>query len=124
MAIYSDVNQFTPNVTKAVLTDAECIYQTLFNLFSIKPGQRLFSQYGTNLESILHQLGNPDTTSVLIEREITEGIELFEPRVSLNQANTFIRQDEEDFQKWPTDLGFNILGLVDKEFRFEGEITS
>ena len=123
MAIYTDINQFTPHTTKAVLEDAETIYQSMFNLFSIRPGQRIFNMYGTNIEGILHQLGHPDTTPVLLEREVTEGIELFEPRVSLNQANTFIRQDEENLHKWPTDLGFNILGLVDKEFRFEGEIT-
>lgn len=124
MSIYSDVNQFSPHQTKAVLTDAETIYQSLFNLFNVRKGQRIFNiDYGTHLESILHQLGHPDTTPVLIEREVNEGVELFEPRVSLNQANTFIRQDATDVQKWPTDLGFNIQGLVDKEFRFEGEIT-
>ncbi len=124
MPIYTDVNQFTPHQTKAVLEDAETIYQSLFNLLSVRRGQRLFNPgYGTNLEGILHQLSHPDTTPVLIEREINEGVQLFEPRVSLNQANTFIRQDEENLLKYLTDLGFNIQGLVGKEFRFEGEIT-
>lgn len=123
MSIYSDVNQFSPNTTKAVLEDAETIYQSLFNLLSIRSGQRLFSPYGTNLKGILHQLINEGTPAV-IEREVNEGIQLYEPRVSINQPNTFIKQDEDNIHKFLADFGFNIQGLVGQSFRFEGEITA
>jgi hypothetical protein len=123
MSIYSDVNQFSPNTTKPVLEDAETIYQSLFNLLSVRRGQRIFNpEYGTNLEGILHDLIN-EGTPVVIEREVNEAVLLFEPRVQLNDANTFIRQDVDNIHKFLTDFGFDITGILDQSFRFEGEIT-
>lgn len=123
MAIYTDVNQFTPHTTKEVLEDAETIYQSMFNLLSVRRGQRLFNPtYGTNLEDILHTLIN-EGTPVLIEREVNEAVQLFEPRVRLNDTNTFIRQDPDNLHVFLTDFGFDIQGLLGQRFRFEGEIT-
>jgi phage baseplate assembly protein W len=59
----------------------------------------------------------------VIEREVNEAVLLFEPRVQLNDANTFIRQDVDNIHKFLTDFGFDITGILDQSFRFEGEIT-
>lgn len=122
MAIYSDLNQFSPQITKPVLTDAEAVYQAVWNVMAVRKGERMFRpRFGTNVHRIIHRLITEGTRLELF-RETVEAVTANEPRVDLNTADTEIEPDEFEIGKYNVDLAFNIRGLLIQAFRFQGSL--
>ena len=53
MSIYTDINQYTPTA-QVLLTNIESIYQSLNNILTTKPGERVFNpEFGGELDDLL-----------------------------------------------------------------------
>ena len=115
--IYSDLNQINPTL-KPILTEIESVYQSLFNIFNTRPGERLFSRIGIDLEEALFEIAD-DLSSIEIFRIVTDGIEEFEPRVLVNFTDTKIESDPNN-NAFIVDLSFGIVGLEGQIFSFQG----
>lgn len=120
--IYSDLNQFNPT-KKPVLEDIEAVYQSLFNILNTRKGERLFlPEFGIDLDEQLFTLID-DVSSVELQRLIIDGIETFEPRVIIDTGQTLVTPDQ-DNNRFEIDLVFQIQGITDQTFSFQGAFTA
>lgn len=120
MAIYSDLNQYTPTKSP-LLGDIESVYLALNNLFFTRKGERIFlPEYGSELDSIIFELID-EVTSIEIYRLLIEAIERWEPRVILNYGMSTVTP-KIDEHVYEVTLVFRILGFDEQQFQFKGEI--
>lgn len=95
--LYSDVQlDFPENLNKDIklLTDEEAIRNSIVNLFSTMPGQKLLNpEYGLNLQRFVFE-PITDTNARMMGEIIMEGVRKYEPRVSVQ--NIDIKKFEED----------------------------
>lgn len=117
MPIYSDLNQYNPTI-KPKLTDIQSVYQSLYNLFNTRVGERLFSRAGIDLEEQLFEIAD-DLSALEVFRIISDGIEEFEPRVNINYTDTKIIPDPDNNQ-FVVNLSFGIQGIEGQSFSFQG----
>lgn len=117
MPIYSDINQFSPTL-KPLLTDIQSVYQSLYNLFNTRVGEKLFTRFGLDIEDTLFEPAD-ELSSLDLFRIITDGIEEFEPRVEVNFTDTKITPIP-DQNKFEVDLVFSIQGIDGQSFSFKG----
>jgi len=122
MSIYTDINQF--NATdKAVLEDAEAVFQAVWNVYATRRGERLFRpEFGTRFHRILHKLIT-DGTRLELLREAVESVTGSEPRAELNGADTEIEPDMNNIGVYNTTTAFRIRGLEGQTFRFRGSLS-
>lgn len=107
-AIFQDLNQYLPT-NKPLLKDEEDIIQSLNNLLATQQLERLFNnEFGINFEDFLFELID-DITSVEVLRVVTQRVEIFEPRVTLNFATTTVEPDP-DNNRYVIDLRYFIVG--------------
>jgi len=116
----SDLNQFTP-LESQIVEDSEVIYQSIYNLLSTKPGERLFRPHlGLDLDDWLFEIMNEDAISI-IKNQLINSLKRFEPRVVLDIPNTKIVPHPEK-HSYEIDISFSIIGLGG-EFNLTGELT-
>jgi phage baseplate assembly protein W len=121
MSIYSDVNSISPT-TQQLLVDVEDVYQSLFNLFNTRPGERLFEpEFGLQLEEELFEIID-DITSVDVFRIVNEAISQWETRVIVDSSRTVVTPMPED-NKYDIVLYFSIQGISGQTFTYQGSIT-
>jgi len=122
LSIYSDLNSINPT-NKSLLTDAESVYQSLYNIFSTTPGERDFlEEFGFELEDELFEFVD-DVTSLEIFRRVLEAVQRWEQRVIVDKANTKITAYPDE-NKFVLELYFSLRGVGDQLFRFVGSFTN
>lgn len=122
MAIYTDVNQTTPE-TKEKLIDIDAVFQALENIFSTRTKERFFNQeFGIDLEDALFEIID-DLTALDIFRRVTEAVQKFETRVVIDFASSSVTPDA-DNNKYDVDLVFEISGFNGQQFVFQDSISN
>lgn len=121
-SLVSDLNQYAPT-TKPLLEDVESIVQSLDCILSTRRYERVFNiDFGIDFEDELFELID-DSTALEILRIITERVETFEPRVTINFSMTSVTPDP-DNNKFDVSLFFSIRGQEDLgDIEFQGVIT-
>lgn len=110
---YKDINTYTPT-QKPDLGDVEAILQSIRNLIFTRPTERLFNvEYGINAEDLLFDLMDNGTSLALLT-EITDKIERYEPRVTVDNSATSV---DTDFDT--NSISINLVFSIDG---FDGEI--
>ena len=97
--------------------DEGAIKNSLQNLFTTMPGQKLLNpDYGLNLAQFLFM---PATQSMarMIGARVLEGIEKYEPRVSVINVNVKVFEDESEYQ---IELALKIPKISDSTVSFAG----
>lgn len=121
MPIYSDLNSLNPAV-KPLLTDVQAIYQSLYNLFNTRPGERIFlPEFGFALEDELFEVID-DITTVAVFRIVNEAISRWEGRVIIDTSRTVVTPVPDE-NKYELELYFSILGIEGQTFTFVGSFT-
>lgn len=121
MKIYSDINSFTPT-QEPLLYNIDSVYQSLINLFSTRPGQRLFlPEYGFAIEDELFELMDA-ATSLEIWRRVIEVVERWENRVKLDASRTEVKPNIEK-HLYDLTLAFKVIGVEERSFEFKASIT-
>lgn len=114
MALYSDINQYSPT-NIALVTDLNSIYQSIGNILSTPQNTRLFRpEFGSSIENLLFEPMDEETVSSLYDTIIL-AIQKWEPRVSLDYAKSNITPDY-DKHVYYVELTFTVRGLTDNNF--------
>lgn len=99
--VYKDFN--TDMIVNPYGTDFEAVYNlksienSLDNLFSYEPGQRILNQrYGCNLRKYLYEPMTRNLTSA-IGMDINNSIKRWEPRIQLKNVDIIPYEDEHKF---------------------------
>lgn len=80
------------------LVDEEAILNSLRNLFSTYPGQKIYSpSYGLNLNQFLFEPLSEDIGE-LIGKTIYRGIRNFETRVAVENVNVFVNYNDGQYE--------------------------
>ena len=121
MSVYSDLNSIEPTV-KSKLKDVEAVYQSLYNIFSVRLGERLFlPDFGFSLEDELFELMD-DTSTLAIFSKVVEAVDRWESRVLVDQQNTKITPYP-DLNMFEVLLVFAIRGVDGSKFEFRGSVS-
>ena len=122
MAIYSDLNSFSPT-DRELLIDLGAIFQSIFNILNTEPGERFFEpEFGITFEDELFGLID-DISSLEIFSKITESVERFEDRVIVDFGATQVFPDPVN-HRFIFDLVFDVQGLENpQQFSFRGEVN-
>lgn len=98
-------------------TDEAAIKNSLQNLFSTMPGQKLLNpDYGLNISQFLFAPVSV-TMARMIGNRILEGIEKYEPRVTVVNVNVHPDPDESSYQ---VELSIKIPALSNQNVSFAG----
>jgi len=118
--IYSDLNQeFLGD--RPLVVDIDSILQSIENIITTPLRTRFFNpEFGSLLKSILFDPID-DITSFRIQTVLIDAIEQFDPRVRIVLNETQIVPFEDD-NRYDINLVFEILGLDEKKFEFNGEL--
>ena len=97
--------------------DEAAIKNSLMNLFSTMPGQKFLNpDYGLNLAQFLFAPVSV-TMARMIGNRILEGIETYEPRVTVENVNVYPDQDESTYH---VELSIKIPALSNSNVSFTG----
>jgi len=97
--------------------DEAAIKNSLMNLFSTMPGQKLLNpDYGLNISQFLFTAVS-STMARMIGNRIVEGIESYEPRVTVENVNVF---PDEDNSLYQIELSIKIPALSNRKVSFTG----
>lgn len=108
-SIYSDINPDNP-FDKSLVENAEAVLYALTNIFSTDQDERLFNLDVTaNLNDLLFEPISDDITSLIYAR-IVNAIQRFEPRVRLNNQNSWVIPNY-DANEYIAYFEFTIIGL-------------
>lgn len=100
--------------------DEAAIKNSLMNLFSTMPGQKLLNpDYGLNLSQFLF-VPVSVTMARMIGMKIVEGIETYEPRVTVENVNVW---PDEDNSAYKIELSIKIPALSNQNVSFAGLLT-
>jgi phage baseplate assembly protein W len=113
---YADLNQATPSLSPLVI-DMAAVLQGVRNLFSTRPGERLFRpQVGTNLLGVIFQPID-NITSLQIKQLMITAVEQWEPRVSVDRQNTRITPVPEE-EGYDIVIVYRVAGVPDQTFEY------
>lgn len=116
--IYSDLNQYKPQL-KPVLTDIECIYQSLYNLFGIDEYERLFRpEIKGSIDDETFGFVEEDSSFAILAEQINR-VKRFEPRVipDFGKSKVVLNEDE---NRYDLILAFQVAGAGVDFFEFSG----
>lgn len=106
---YSDINPDNP-FDKSLVENAEAVLYALTNIFSTDQDERLFNLDVTaNLNDLLFEPISDDVTSLIYAR-VVNAIQRFEPRVRLNNQNSWVIPNY-DANEYIAYFEFTIIGL-------------
>ena len=122
MAIYSDLNSFNPT-DKSVLVDVESIYQSLFNIFNTRKGERLFEpEFGLDFEDELFELMDDIGAFALLDK-VNREVSRWEKRVKLDFGSSTVTPYPDD-KRYDILLVFSIVGMDENEvYTYHGSVT-
>ncbi len=116
MSQYRDLNAKTPT-SKPLVTGVESVYQSLDNLFGTLKGQRPFNvTYGANLDNLLMEQLSEDT-AFLIFKNVTDAIQVSEPRVKVLFGKSEVTPDY-DNNTYNVVIYFRLQGVSDEDFTY------
>jgi phage baseplate assembly protein W len=108
-SIYSDINPDNP-FDKSLVENAEAVLYALTNIFGTDQDERLFNLDVTaNLNDLLFEPISDDITSLIYAR-VVNAILRFEPRVRLNNQNSWVIPNY-DANEYIAYFEFTIIGL-------------
>lgn len=108
-SIYSDINPDNP-FDKSLVENAEAVLYALTNIFGTDQDERLFNLDVTaNLNDLLFEPISDDITSLIYAR-VVNAIQWFEPRVRLNNQNSWVIPNY-DANEYIAYFEFTIIGL-------------
>lgn len=108
-SIYSDINSDNP-FDKSLVENAEAVLYALTNIFGTDQDERLFNLDVTaNLNDLLFEPISDDITSLIYAR-VVNAIQRFEPRVRLNNQNSWVIPNY-DANEYIAYFEFTIIGL-------------
>jgi len=90
---------FSNPIQRDIVTDydGEAVANSIVNLFNTMPGQNLLNpEYGLNLMKYVFEPAT-DTTAYMIGKHIIDNLTNFEPRISVQNVNINVNQDEQTF---------------------------
>ena len=121
MSNYVDINGFDPT-NKPVLTGAEVIVQSIYNILNSLQTERLFRPAfpGLELDAYLFEPVSAGT-SLDILNIVTNQIRAYEPRVEILFDLSEVTADEER-NRYDISLYFKILGFGDQKFSLSGSV--
>ena len=108
------------NDVKAIY-DINAIKNSLNNLFSYNKYERILNpEYGLDLKQFLYE---PLTSNVLsgIGMEITNAINMWEPRISIENINVIPKYDDNEFE---IELTYTCNNIRNKSFFFKYNVTN
>lgn len=119
--VYQDIDQTLRSGN--FVYDLDAINQSIFNLLTTPKGSRIFlAAYGTNIESIIFELDDSVTTS-MIYKEIIDAISLWERnRIRLNPGACTVRYDPSNHE-YLVNLVYSVNGLEGQSFKYTFGIT-
>jgi phage baseplate assembly protein W len=101
--------------------DLGAIRNSLFNLFTTIPGQKLLNPYfGLNLMQYVFEACDEDMGNV-IGNQIVSGVTTFEPRVNLTKVQVIAIPDN---QQYTINLSFRIPTLSNTSFQLQGILST
>ena len=108
-SVYSDINPDNP-FDKSLVENAEAVLYALTNIFSTDQDERLFNLDVTaNLNDLLFEPISDEITSLIYAR-VVNAIQRFEPRVRLNNQNSWVIPNY-DANEYIAYFEFTIIGL-------------
>lgn len=108
-SVYSDINADNP-FDNSIIENAESVLRALTNIFGTDQDERLFNlDITANLSDLLFEPISDEVTSLIYSRVIT-AIERFEPRVKINNQNSWVIPNY-DANEYIAYFEFNIIGL-------------
>lgn len=108
-SIYSDINPDNP-FDKSLVENAKAVLYALTNIFGTDQDERLFNLDVTaNLNDLLFEPISDDITSLIYAR-VVNAIQRFEPRVRLNNQNSWVIPNY-DANEYIAYFEFTIIGL-------------
>lgn len=108
-SVYSDINPDNP-FDKSLVENAEAVLYALTNIFSTDQDERLFNLDVTaNLNDLLFEPISDEVTSLIYAR-VVNAIQRFEPRVQLNNQNSWVIPNY-DANEYIAYFEFTIIGL-------------
>lgn len=121
--IYRDLNQRDPFVKdNEFLRNIETIHQSIQNILSTRKGERLFNpDFGIDLEDSLFDLLD-DVSSLEVLREVTEAVNLWEPRVEIIHNLTEIVPNV-DNHSFDVKLVVKVIGFEEQIVEVVGELS-
>jgi phage baseplate assembly protein W len=120
--IYSDLNAISPTKTPK-LNNIQAIYQSLHNIFSTRPGQRLFEpEFGFDIDDELFELMDTLTEFSVLNRVINT-VTRWESRVTIDTAKTTITGYPEQ-NKYELFLVFSVNGVSEQNFEFRASFAA
>lgn len=118
--IYSDLNQYTPT-QKPFVEDVEAVCQSIHNILNTRTTERIFNpEFGSELEDLLFEPMD-DITTFRIYRFVVSAIERWDPRVTLNHAQSKVTPFPDD-HRYDVFLAFEIEGFGEENFELVGEL--
>lgn len=101
--------------------DYDAIRNSIYNLFTTIPGQKLLNPvYGLNLAQYLFEPVSQNN-GYLIGQEIVEGINKFEPRVTVNNVDVVVNVDK---QEYIITLTITVPRIINSSFRLIGTLSN
>jgi phage baseplate assembly protein W len=112
MALYSDINQTTPETTP-LLFDLAAVKQSISNIILAFDGTRLFRpELNSHMADMLHEPFD-ELTEFQLKTELTTAIETFEPRVIVNEL---VIEDYPDEGRYEVFIHFVVRGLEGSQY--------
>ena len=117
--VYRYVNANVGRSPNVLLDDRAAVLNSVFNILNTEPGEReFFPEFGSILQSYLQDPIDA-TTATHIRYNLTKAIQRWEPRVVINQMDTYVQEDE-SLPGYRVMLALSIVGLdhLDANFSF------
>jgi len=101
--------------------DYGCIRNSIFNLFTTIPGQKLLNPFfGLNLMQYVFEPVSKSNAS-LIGNTISKGIKLFEPRVTLTGLDIIVDVDKQEYE---ISMILNVVYIPNSSFKLVGTLSN
>lgn len=123
MAIYSDLDSklnIRSDGNLSVVTDEDCIVQSINNILSTVSGERVRNPIGSSVVQYLFQPINI-TTARQIRRTITESISKYESRATLDRVVVNARLDE---NRYDVVIDLRIAGLDNRSMTIQRKLRA
>jgi phage baseplate assembly protein W len=121
MPIYQAMNGSFPT-TRPLLYEVEAIYESLFNIFNTRPGERPFQpEFGLEIEEELFELVDNVSAFAILDK-IIKAVTRWESRVTLNLAGTMVTAYPDD-NKFDVVIYFRVNGLSGDSFEYRGSFV-
>jgi len=101
--------------------DYGCIKNSIFNLFTTIPGQKVLNPYfGLNLMQYIFEPVSK-TNAIAISNAITKGIKLYEPRVDLKNLEIIVDAEKQEYE---INMIISVVYIPNSSFKLVGTLSN